>query len=113
MKDVYVKNPQMGDPASVDPRLAELGQTIEKLQLEVQKFEVSLVPMVDLIFASVSVGIALVFGLLVTVNNEEVQTHVLSCDGSREACCPPIFGDAVQLEGENHPLNKDLHYSCK
>ncbi|KAK7896086.1 hypothetical protein WMY93_021411 [Mugilogobius chulae] len=39
MKDVYVKNPQMGDPASVDPRLAEIGQTIEKLQAEVQKFE--------------------------------------------------------------------------
>ncbi|XP_072310600.1 formin-binding protein 1 isoform X4 [Eucyclogobius newberryi] len=39
MKDVYVKNPQMGDPASVDPRLAEIGQTIEKLQSEVQKFE--------------------------------------------------------------------------
>lgn len=40
MKDVYVKNPQMGDPASVDPRLSEIGQTIEKLQFEVQKFEV-------------------------------------------------------------------------
>ncbi|KAJ8339185.1 hypothetical protein SKAU_G00359710 [Synaphobranchus kaupii] len=39
MKDVYVKNPQMGDPSSVDPRLAEIGQTIEKLQLEAQKFE--------------------------------------------------------------------------
>ncbi|XP_074545883.1 formin-binding protein 1 isoform X16 [Halichoeres trimaculatus] len=39
MKDVYVKNPQMGDPASVDPRLSEISQTIEKLQLEVQKFE--------------------------------------------------------------------------
>ncbi|XP_061589790.1 formin-binding protein 1 isoform X13 [Cololabis saira] len=39
MKDVYVKNPQMGDPASVDPRLSEIGQNIEKLQLEVQKFE--------------------------------------------------------------------------
>lgn len=39
MKDVYVKNPQMGDPASVDPRLAEIGQNIEKLQFEVQKFE--------------------------------------------------------------------------
>nr|XP_043868992.1 formin-binding protein 1 isoform X10 [Solea senegalensis] len=39
MKDVYVKNPQMGDPASVDPRLLEIGQNIEKLQLEVQKFE--------------------------------------------------------------------------
>ncbi|XP_035996279.1 formin-binding protein 1 [Fundulus heteroclitus] len=39
MKDVYVKNPQMGDPASVDPRLAEIGQNIEKLQAEAQKFE--------------------------------------------------------------------------
>uniref|UniRef100_A0A673C0C9 Formin binding protein 1b n=1 Tax=Sphaeramia orbicularis TaxID=375764 RepID=A0A673C0C9_9TELE len=43
MKDVYVKNPQMGDPASVDPRLSEIGQNIEKLQFEVQKFEVSLI----------------------------------------------------------------------
>ncbi|XP_075312127.1 formin-binding protein 1 isoform X4 [Odontesthes bonariensis] len=39
MKDVYVKNPQMGDPASVDPRLAEISQNIEKLRFEVQKFE--------------------------------------------------------------------------
>ncbi|XP_078282316.1 formin-binding protein 1 isoform X3 [Rhinoraja longicauda] len=39
MKDVYVKNPQMGDPSSVAPRLAEIGQTIEKLRQESQKFE--------------------------------------------------------------------------
>ncbi|XP_027137733.1 formin-binding protein 1 isoform X3 [Larimichthys crocea] len=39
MKDVYVKNPQMGDPTSVDPRLLEISQNIEKLQFEVQKFE--------------------------------------------------------------------------
>ncbi|XP_048874848.1 formin-binding protein 1 isoform X13 [Brienomyrus brachyistius] len=39
MKDVYVKNPHMGDPGSVDPRLAETGQNIEKLQLEAQKFQ--------------------------------------------------------------------------
>ncbi|KAL3042008.1 hypothetical protein OYC64_020044 [Pagothenia borchgrevinki] len=39
MKDVYVKNPQMGDPASVDPRLSEIGQNIEKFQYEAQKFE--------------------------------------------------------------------------
>ncbi|XP_056146279.1 formin-binding protein 1 isoform X8 [Lampris incognitus] len=39
MKDVYIKNPQMGDPTSVDPRLTEIGQNIEKLQFEVQKFE--------------------------------------------------------------------------
>lgn len=43
MKDVYIKNPQMGDPASVDPRLSEIGQNIEKLQFEAQKFEVSFV----------------------------------------------------------------------
>jgi len=40
MKDVYIKNPQMGDAASVDHRLSELEQNIEKLRLEVQKFEV-------------------------------------------------------------------------
>ncbi|KAM6048058.1 formin-binding protein 1 isoform 9-T9 [Chlamydotis macqueenii] len=39
MKDVYIKNPQMGDAASVDHRLAELEQNIEKLRIEVQKFE--------------------------------------------------------------------------
>lgn len=40
MKDVYIKNPQMGDPTSVDPRLTEIATNIEKLQSEVQKFEV-------------------------------------------------------------------------
>uniref|UniRef100_A0A4X1TJQ5 Formin binding protein 1 n=1 Tax=Sus scrofa TaxID=9823 RepID=A0A4X1TJQ5_PIG len=39
MKDVYLKNPQMGDPASLDHKLAEVGQNIEKLRLEAQKFE--------------------------------------------------------------------------
>lgn len=41
MKDVYIKNPQMGDPTSVDPRLTEIATNIEKLQSEIQKFEVS------------------------------------------------------------------------
>uniref|UniRef100_A0A4X2KX66 Formin binding protein 1 n=1 Tax=Vombatus ursinus TaxID=29139 RepID=A0A4X2KX66_VOMUR len=39
MKDVYLKNPQMGDPGSLDHKLIEVGQNIEKLRLEVQKFE--------------------------------------------------------------------------
>ncbi|XP_041706472.1 formin-binding protein 1 isoform X13 [Coregonus clupeaformis] len=39
MKGVYEKNPQMGDPASVDPRLVEIAMNIEKIQSEVQKFE--------------------------------------------------------------------------
>uniref|UniRef100_A0A8I5ZUF2 Formin binding protein 1 n=1 Tax=Rattus norvegicus TaxID=10116 RepID=A0A8I5ZUF2_RAT len=39
MKDVYLKNPQMGDPASLDHKLAEVTQNIEKLRLEAHKFE--------------------------------------------------------------------------
>ncbi|KAG5281561.1 hypothetical protein AALO_G00073660 [Alosa alosa] len=39
MKDVYVKNPHMGDPNSVDPRLEEITHNIDKLQLETSKFE--------------------------------------------------------------------------
>ncbi|KAG1958610.1 formin-binding protein 1-like [Pimephales promelas] len=39
MKEVYIKNPQMGDPNSVDPRLGEIANNIEKLQAEAQKFE--------------------------------------------------------------------------
>ncbi|XP_043325780.1 formin-binding protein 1 isoform X22 [Cervus elaphus] len=39
MKDVYLKNPQMGDPSSLDHKLAEVSQNIEKLRLEAQKFE--------------------------------------------------------------------------
>lgn len=40
MKEVYIKNPHMGDPNSVDPRLEEVRQSIEKLQLEAHKYEV-------------------------------------------------------------------------
>ncbi|KFO31927.1 Formin-binding protein 1 [Fukomys damarensis] len=40
MKDVYLKNPQMGDPASLDHKLAEVSQNAERLRLEAQKFEV-------------------------------------------------------------------------
>ncbi|XP_036381887.1 formin-binding protein 1-like [Megalops cyprinoides] len=39
MRDVYTKNPQMGDSSSIDPRLAEICQNIERLRLEAQKFE--------------------------------------------------------------------------
>ncbi|VFV47787.1 formin-binding protein 1-like [Lynx pardinus] len=42
MKDVYLKNPQMGDPASLDHKLTEVSQNIEKLRLEAQKFEAPL-----------------------------------------------------------------------
>ncbi|KAM5146102.1 formin-binding protein 1 isoform 5-T5 [Mantella aurantiaca] len=39
MRDVYMKNPQMGDAGSVGQKLIEIGNNIEKLRVEVQKFE--------------------------------------------------------------------------
>uniref|UniRef100_UPI00358E206B formin-binding protein 1-like isoform X6 n=1 Tax=Myxine glutinosa TaxID=7769 RepID=UPI00358E206B len=39
MKDVYIKNPQMGDPASLEAKFAELGFEIDKLRLNLQKHE--------------------------------------------------------------------------
>lgn len=39
MKDVYEKTPQMGDPASLEPRITETLNNIERLKLEVQKYE--------------------------------------------------------------------------
>ncbi|XP_078721443.1 formin-binding protein 1-like isoform X1 [Lampetra fluviatilis] len=39
MKDVYLKNPQMGDSTSLEPKLSETAHKIDKLQQEAQKFE--------------------------------------------------------------------------
>uniref|UniRef100_A0A2K6S2M3 Thyroid hormone receptor interactor 10 n=1 Tax=Saimiri boliviensis boliviensis TaxID=39432 RepID=A0A2K6S2M3_SAIBB len=39
MKDVYEKTPQMGDPASLEPQITETLGNIERLKLEVQKYE--------------------------------------------------------------------------
>ncbi|KAM9115377.1 cdc42-interacting protein 4 isoform 1-T1 [Pangshura tecta] len=39
MKDVYQKTPQMGDPASLEPKISETLSNIEKLRLEIQKYE--------------------------------------------------------------------------
>ncbi|XP_066470450.1 cdc42-interacting protein 4 isoform X3 [Tiliqua scincoides] len=39
MKDVYQKTPQMGDPNSLEPKMSETLGNIEKLRLEIQKYE--------------------------------------------------------------------------
>ncbi|KAM6957890.1 cdc42-interacting protein 4 homolog isoform 4-T4 [Aplochiton taeniatus] len=39
MKDVYEKNPQMGDPASLAPQISQTAQNIERLQGELNKYE--------------------------------------------------------------------------
>ncbi|KAK1342820.1 hypothetical protein QTO34_015587 [Cnephaeus nilssonii] len=39
MKDVYEKTPQMGDPTSLEPQIVETLNNIERLKLEVQKYE--------------------------------------------------------------------------
>lgn len=40
MKDVYQKTPQMGDPNSLEPKISETLSNIERLRLEIQKYEV-------------------------------------------------------------------------
>ncbi|MGH0133957.1 UNVERIFIED_CONTAM: hypothetical protein FKN15_038128 [Acipenser sinensis] len=40
MKDVYQKNPQMGDPNSLEPQISQTSNNIERLQAERQKYEV-------------------------------------------------------------------------
>lgn len=40
MKDVYEKNPQMGDPASLAPQITQTTHNIEKLRGELNKYEV-------------------------------------------------------------------------
>jgi hypothetical protein len=42
MKDVYTQNPKLGDASSVDKQLTEISGRIDKLQLELQKYSVSL-----------------------------------------------------------------------
>ncbi|XP_072104544.1 cdc42-interacting protein 4 homolog isoform X1 [Mobula birostris] len=39
MKDVYQRNPQMGDPNSLEPRIVETNQHIDRLHQELQKYE--------------------------------------------------------------------------
>ncbi|XP_043346783.1 formin-binding protein 1-like isoform X5 [Dermochelys coriacea] len=39
MKDVYEKNPQMGDPGSLQPKLAETVSTMDRLRMEIHKNE--------------------------------------------------------------------------
>lgn len=40
MKDVYEKNPQMGDPGSLQPKISETICNMEKLRSEIHKNEV-------------------------------------------------------------------------
>uniref|UniRef100_A0A8C0B1Y8 Formin-binding protein 1-like n=1 Tax=Buteo japonicus TaxID=224669 RepID=A0A8C0B1Y8_9AVES len=42
MKDVYEKNPQMGDPGSLQPKLTETMSNMDRLRMEIHKNEVRL-----------------------------------------------------------------------
>ena len=39
MRDVYEKNPQMGDPSSLQPKLAETMSNMDRLRMEIHKNE--------------------------------------------------------------------------
>ena len=40
MQDVYRQNPALGDPQTLSKQLDENGQKLDKLRVELQKFEV-------------------------------------------------------------------------
>lgn len=42
MKDVYEKNPQMGDPGSLQPKLMETMNNMDRLRMEIHKNEVKI-----------------------------------------------------------------------
>lgn len=41
MKGVYVQNPQLGDPSSLEPQISETAQHIGRLRAELAKYEVN------------------------------------------------------------------------
>uniref|UniRef100_A0A668AMA1 Formin binding protein 1 n=1 Tax=Myripristis murdjan TaxID=586833 RepID=A0A668AMA1_9TELE len=98
MKDVYAKNPQMGDPTSVDPRLTEIGQNIEKLQHEVQKFEVSFLPVFTLISECVSVGKAIFSPDGSYTEEQNSETHVKANINPNPTSSTPEFDDEFDDE---------------
>ena len=52
MRDVYVQNPALGDASSLDKQLEENAQKLDKLNQELQKFEVSRIGSVTYILIS-------------------------------------------------------------
>ena len=47
MREVYTKNPTLGDPATVESQLALIGKKVDALRLELQKYQVSLREVVE------------------------------------------------------------------
>ena len=41
MRDVYTKNPALGDPNTTDKELAIIGKKLDAMRLELQKYQVS------------------------------------------------------------------------
>lgn len=56
MKDVYEKNPQMGDPASLASQINQTSQNIERLRGELSKYEVTLTLVVNIYYRVIGRG---------------------------------------------------------
>ncbi|XP_071322930.1 formin-binding protein 1 isoform X18 [Trachinotus anak] len=102
MKDVYVKNPQMGDPASVDPRLLEIGQNIEKLQSEVQKFEGWLAEVEERMPSKSDTHRR--SGLYETQNNTTVSNNCAQDRESPDGSYTEEQNSETQVKANTHPI---------
>nr|XP_034349978.1 formin-binding protein 1 isoform X3 [Arvicanthis niloticus] len=104
MKDVYLKNPQMGDPASLDHKLTEVTQNIEKLRLEAQKFEAWLAEVEGRLPAR-SEQARRQSGLY---DGQTHQTAVTNCAQDRESSPDGSYTEEQSQESEHKVLATDF-----
>ena len=50
MRDVYVQNPALGDASSLDKQVDENAQKLDKLRQELQKYEVGVSSVMEIVF---------------------------------------------------------------
>lgn len=80
MKDVYEKNPQMGDPASLAPQINQTSQKIEQLRGDMSKYEVIL----SCVFFFFSKCLQVVFS--------RIHLNAMNIFDSLFGCCADLAG---------------------
>uniref|UniRef100_A0A8C7U0P8 Thyroid hormone receptor interactor 10a n=1 Tax=Oncorhynchus mykiss TaxID=8022 RepID=A0A8C7U0P8_ONCMY len=74
MKDVYEKNPQMGDPASLSPQINQTAQNMERLRGELNKYEVMDSPLLATVMYCIRITIFIIKHMCVSPSSPD-GTH--------------------------------------
>uniref|UniRef100_A0A668AFW4 Thyroid hormone receptor interactor 10a n=1 Tax=Myripristis murdjan TaxID=586833 RepID=A0A668AFW4_9TELE len=103
MKDVYEKNPQMGDPASLASQISQTSQNIERLRGELNKYEVGT--------SSVSLNISWNLLFIFTYYKETWDLHCSSQhypDGAHSDESTPDASQAIYAEFDDDFEEEEL-----